>query len=229
MKFQTRAIAVVLTTIIVALSCQAPSHAVDKNDLFLRYRAFISPKYTPATNLAQNGPCTPKGKTPYRFSGDNRSWSATNPGARLDMVVLFDWSKKTAKVTYRFVGKTNRYKKVKGKWKFESQRQATGTFSAKTVRKDSKGALVEIALKAKNPFCNSTIKPIASKFVLRVEKKRVSIYAGSVRAVPSHEIYVKRQGKNYKTLKRVQSKSFSCLFTVAHCTTAPLTTQWVSY
>ena len=57
----------------------------------------------------------------------------------------------------------------------------------------------------------------------------MSIYAGSIRAVPSHEIYVKRHGKNYTTLKRVQSKSFSCLFTAAHCTTASLTTQWVSY
>lgn len=229
MKLQTRSIAVLLSSVLVVLCCQVPGHAADKNDLFLRYRAFISPKYTPATTLAQNGPCTPAGKTPYRFSGDHRSWSATTPGARLDMVVLFDWSKKKAKVTYKFVGKTNRYKKVKGEWKFDAQRQATGTFSAKTVRKDSKGALVEIALQARNPFCNSSIKPIHSKFVLRVEKKRVSIYAGSIRAVPHHEVYVKRPGGEYKTVKRVKSKSFACLFTLTVCRTAPLTTQWVTY
>ncbi|RYG94112.1 MAG: hypothetical protein EON57_18870, partial [Alphaproteobacteria bacterium] len=114
LKFQTRAIAVFLSTVFVVLSCQVSAHAADKNDVLLRYRAFIGPKYTPATHVGTNGLCTPKGKTPYRFSGDNRTWSATKSGARLDMVVLFDWSKKKAKVTYTFVGSTKRYKKVKG-------------------------------------------------------------------------------------------------------------------
>lgn len=207
-----------------------PAQASGKDDLILRYRTYIGPKYTPALSKALNGVCTPKGGGSYRFSGDNRSWSATKGNSRTDMTMRLNWKTKKPTITRTYVGKTHRYKKVDGKWKLQASKQAKGTFTATTKTKGKDFALVEVSFSAKNPFCNKLGHPIKSKFVIRIEKKRVSIFGGSITAVPNHEIYIKRYSVgSYKTLKKVKTKSFTCLSAVPTCPTASLTTFWVKY
>lgn len=229
---KVRTVATAIAALVVAtLLVAPPATAADytKDDMFLRYRTFIPMKYTPATRRFENGPCTPKGKTPYRFAGDNRGWSPSAGSSRVEMDIHFDWSKKKPRIIYKNVSSTHRYKKVKKKWKHDATRTAKGTFKAKTNRSGKDFAIVEVEMSAKNPFCNRLIRPIRTRFIIRIEKKRTSISAGTTAAVPNHEVYVRRFGRHFTELKKIKSKDFRCLFIVAPCQSVGMATMWVSY
>lgn len=191
-------------------SALAAATALSSTSTF-RQNSFIPSAYLGAPPLRV---CTPDDR-PFRFVGDNRSWSSSDSAkVRTRMDVRVNWATAPTLTLTKTVGETVReVQAADGTWSVENR--ATASSSSMTVTPSTlSSTLVAFTMRQDvvNPMCNGFFtNGIAA--TTDVQIYRSGIVSGSIAflQMPNYELYFRQDLTAWKTVKLLPLVDVGCL------------------
>ena len=166
---------------------------------------------------------------PFRFVGDNRSWStADNVSSRTHMDLKVTWGTSTPGVTLiKDVGETVRQvQNANGVWSFESRLTATdASMTATIVSRTSSMVSLRLAQNVVNPMCDTKLtNGIFANTTVSIYRSGVVSGTITYLQMPNYELYFRQDAAPWRSLALLPYLGVWCLATVGGATCVTSTT-----